>query len=108
MSCILVNILFMMFTTYQFGIQISIYWKFHCIVEVVSLIGFVPFVKGPMTGTVHDKDHIFSCFVTSHIFILYFQWIDYIFRVPWVFCAIIFSLACQAGSAKMWNYHVQS
>jgi hypothetical protein len=60
-----------MFTTYQFFIQISVYWKFHCIVEVVSLIGFVLFVKGPVTGTVHDKDHIFS-FLSHHIRNFYF------------------------------------
>jgi hypothetical protein len=98
-----------MITTYQFDIQVSVYWKFHCIVEVVSLIGFVPFEKGPVTGTVHDKDHIFS-YVSSHLSFLFFTFsglitfsecLGFFFRHK-------FSLDCQAGSAKMWNYHVQS
>jgi hypothetical protein len=49
--------------------------------------------------------------VVSHnfynIFFLYFQWIIFLFHVPCILCVILY-LACRVGSAKMWNYHVQS
>jgi hypothetical protein len=64
-----------MFATDQFGVQVSM--EIHSIVEVVSLNRVCSVLKGPVTGTVHDKDHIFSClsYLTHFNFLLSVDWL---------------------------------
>lgn len=45
--------------------------EIRCLIEVVSLIRIIQFVKGPEMGTVHDNDHtIVDCPITSLFFFL--------------------------------------
>lgn len=48
--------------------------EIRCIIEVVSLIRIIQFVKGPEMGTVHDNDHtIVDCPITS---LFFFPFVD--------------------------------
>jgi hypothetical protein len=61
--------------------------EIYCVVEVVSLMGFVHFVKGPEMGTVHDNDHtIVDCPITLYSLFLLLS------GVSWIYFARFFVL----------------